>query len=597
MTAFLLQLCVAHRCSFAVLNEYRHLTQVHHRALAARAAVAVAATRLRRRRANRSPATHLQKRRKIIGCHSFTLRLQRRLDLDILAMASPQEMRRRPSVADRAPVDRLMGANGIGTRTTATPSNSLSRARQEKMSEQAGGSKDDADAEIMPPPPVRSNTNGFRAHSRSQSMATRQVNRLSLTLPIAPPTSDPSRPTPTSAAMSSVPPTPVDSIVDSPLDANDFIIAIAAQERRVLELREELLRAESDLTLLKKRWTSKDVPHKRGDSRPVGPHRGASSTSDDDSASTRQSVELDRRKSLHQNKDHTPQPSNRRRVIRGGHTRTLSLLSPAKSESGAFSLHEDGEQETVKLPPLERRTAQLLNPNLSKRASWQPRSQQAIVPGVPQLVEDLKWGFRAFVEDIRQITVGDEPITGHPNRSTAVDYSASSNRESSPGNQDTIRASQAARPKVSSVFDPPSTGVDSPTPSSKADGAPRDKAKSSKNKHFSWTPLGFDSIDDNDWSNWESPASAKNSRWSGSTIGSGGIDDTDDGDQNGTPSKKRITTDTPLLSPKLEEILPNMVNRLTPSNIKRTATILLDEWEKSLADPQDNAPGQNKENN
>lgn len=50
--------------------------------------------------------------------------------------------------------------------------------------------------------------------------------------------------------------------------------------------------------------------------------------------------------------------------------------------------------------------------------------------------------------------------------------------------------------------------------------------------------------------------------------------------------------DTPLLSPKLEEILPNMVNRLSPSNIKRTANHLLDEWEKSLTATD----GQNKEN-
>jgi ribosomal protein S17E len=36
-----------------------------------------------------------------------------------------------------------------------------------------------------------------------------------------------------------------------------------------------------------------------------------------------------------------------------------------------------------------------------------------------------------------------------------------------------------------------------------------------------------------------------------------------------------------------------MVNRLTPSNIKRTANNLMDEWEKSLADP---SMAQDKEN-
>ena len=42
----------------------------------------------------------------------------------------------------------------------------------------------------------------------------------------------------------------------------------------------------------------------------------------------------------------------------------------------------------------------------------------------------------------------------------------------------------------------------------------------------------------------------------------------------------------PLLSPqKLEEILPSVVNRLSPSNLKRTANSLMDEWEKSLVSP------------
>lgn len=48
-----------------------------------------------------------------------------------------------------------------------------------------------------------------------------------------------------------------------------------------------------------------------------------------------------------------------------------------------------------------------------------------------------------------------------------------------------------------------------------------------------------------------------------------------------------------MLSPKLGEILPSMVNRLTPSNIKRTATNLMDEWEKSLTDPSTTADKEN----
>ncbi|QGI79216.1 hypothetical protein CEK25_005945 [Fusarium fujikuroi] len=108
-------------------------------------------------------------------------------------------------------------------------------------------------------------------------------------------------------------------------------------------------------------------------------------------------------------------------------------------------------------------------------------------------------------------------------------------------------------------------------------------------------------MDDNDWSNWESPASSsKTSRWSGSTIGSGGLDDmsatSDEGEPADSPSKKSTGYETPLLSPKLEELLPNIVNQFSPSNIKRTATTLMDEWEKSLTDPNYPHQTQNKEN-
>lgn len=597
MTGFLLQLAAVHRCSTALLTLFnetpvsvsvptRYLTPVQNRALVARAAVA--ATRLRRRRANnRAPATHLQRRRKII--HSFQKRISHPFETRLVRMAPPASAstshqdirrRRRSSVADwtleNNSVLSAVASSSIistATATTATVSqpppplptrghSGARRAQNRYTSNNAPSSvpapaqakpqqqqhqyqqKVGAMSETMPSPPSR--TQSFRGHSRSQSAACRQINRLSLTLPIALPTSDPSRPTPTSSTCPSIPPTPIDSTVTSPLDANEFIIAIAAQERRVLELREELLRAETDLTSLKRQW-SQDAPNKRGELRAAESFQPASSSSDDE---TRRSVELDRRKMMLQNQNQPGQQNNttdkkdapahnRRRVMRGGHTRTLSLLSPAKTEA-AFSLHEDFQNaprpqlqhsESFKLPPLERRTSQLINQNLAKRASWQPRTQQT-VPTYPQIVEDFKLGLRAFVEDIRQITVGDEPISGQtqPTASTAVDYRNKNNTNSpkgSPGNQDTIKASQKPRAKVGNIFDSPSPSASSAKSIGKAKQAlpEKERAKAGKNKHFSWTPLGFDAVDDDDWSNWESPSSVKTSRWSGSTIGNGGIDD------------------------------------------------------------------------
>ncbi|KAF5024884.1 hypothetical protein F66182_3042 [Fusarium sp. NRRL 66182] len=631
MPSFLLQLCAVHRCSSALFDDYCHLTQSHHRALTSRAAVvAVAAARLRRRRANRAQAIHLHKRRRV---HSL---LYNSLNLfDILDMATQQQaVRRRYSVADRLPSDLTIPTTAtshsettpnstipdtaptfaLATAAVITPN--LTQGSKARHLKSFSHSRHGSMSSVVTMPPLsaqRDESIPFRrGHSRAKSSVSslnRQVNRLSLTLPIAPPTSDPSRPTPTSSAMSSVPQTPIDSDIASPADANEFIIAIAAQERRVLELREELSRAEAELTSLKKKWTTQD---KKGDPIPVEVYRSPVLPSDDESAPTRRSADADRRKLLQQSQNAAA--PNRRRVLRGGHTRTLSLLSPAKPEAG-FSLYQDRdhEHEPVTLPSIERRTAQLTNPHLSKRASWQPRTQQNVA-GVPQLVEDFRLGLRAFVEDIRQITVGDEPINGQPLRSNSVaDPRNEAARESLRG-QDTIRANRPLRPKVSTVFEPPHNSSEaadtretkssaSTTAASKSrpEMPPRAKTKS-KNKSFSWQPLGFDSMDDNDWSNWESPASSsKTSRWSGSTIGSGGLDDmsatSDEGEPADSPSKKKSTGfETPLLSPKLEELIPNVVNRFSPSNLKRTATTLMDEWEKSLTDPNYPHQSQNKEN-
>ena len=43
----------------------------------------------------------------------------------------------------------------------------------------------------------------------------------------------------------------------------------------------------------------------------------------------------------------------------------------------------------------------------------------------------------------------------------------------------------------------------------------------------------------------------------------------------------------PLSPAKLKEMLPSMVNGFSPSNLKRTATTLMTEWEKSLITPED----------
>ena len=526
MSGFLLRVCAANRLPNTLLHEERRLTEPYHRVLVARAAA-----RLRRLRAFRAPATHLQKRRKLRGRHSLEKLIQRHPDM---ASLQQQQLRRRcSSAADRAPADPLAGKETTTTTTLSATDNVTPIAIEVDSAPEvvnASCNKLGSDAEAMPPPPLPAPSDGGSPtrHSRSTSVASRNANRLSLTLPIALPTNDPSRPIPTSATTSSVPPTPIDSpAVKTPSGTNEFIIAVAAQERRVLELREELSRAEADLVTLKKQWTAQEAAQKRNAARNQDSSRNNTPTPDDDSLAARRSVDLDRRKSLMLGQNTPTSTPGRRRVLRGGHTRTLSLLSPPKSDSG-FAVHEDRESDALKLPPAELRTAQLTNPTLSKRASWQPRMHQHTPssPAMPQLVEDFRSGLRAFVEDIRQITVGDEPITGQPARSPGGTSTGGETPKDRASSQDTIKASQAPRPDLMAAFDLPGSAISTPTPVARTKDMTREKSKPVKSKRFSWQPLGFDSLDDTDWSNWDSPASAKSARWSGSTVNSGTMDET-----------------------------------------------------------------------
>ncbi|CAG9954217.1 unnamed protein product [Clonostachys rosea f. rosea IK726] len=503
-------------------------------------------------------------------------------------MASEQHIRRRSSVADRTQAASIAAAATTASTFAAHP----------KISRDDGDLDSDAESSnSMPPPPPPAHDVLATRSARATSFASRNANRLSLTLPIAHPSSDPSRPTPALSSNASIPPTPLGTPAPAtPASANDFIIAVAAQERRVLELKEELARAESDLALLKKQWASQESHSRKADSKRGIHARPAPTTPvlDDEASGPRTSMESDLRRSMLLQTQNTP-GSNRRRVLRGGHARTLSLLSPLKTDAG-LGLHgepdQDGFRQPFRFPPPERMVAQPpVTPNLSKRSSWQPQTQLSQT-NVPGLVEDFRLGLKAFVEDIRQITVGDEPITGQSSR-----YNVVSPAKASPSGQDTIRASNSSRAKVDNLFDSPTPSTKSAAAATKSSEATPEKTPSRRNKHFSWTPLSFDSLDDNAWTSWESPpASVKSTRWSGSTINSSRTDDSEApemSEEDGLQSKVRTPgADATAFNPKLGELLPNVVNKLSPSNIKRTANQLMDEWERSLVEPSPD-----KENN
>ncbi|EFX02939.1 hypothetical protein CMQ_2868 [Grosmannia clavigera kw1407] len=519
-----------------------------------------------------------------------------------------------------------------GLRSSAMPPPPLSSVPMPLRTAAAG---DDQDDELYTRP------------SRSASVASRS-NRLSLTLPIALPTALSSRPMPASATVASFPSTPVDisAVLANPSDPAEIITAIAAQERRVLELREDLLRAEAGLSKLKRQWQTYEVQRKRAEIRRTEPMRQMSTrsvaaspatevgsvsmngsdvpTSDPgDSAEAKRSGEMERRKALMVNQQTGSVPSTptqaKRRVFTGRHTRALSLLSPTKTAvSDGVSIHDDqtDDEGFYKSPASSHEPDSPFHQNLSrygpksavqlpKRSSWAPQSVHQAA-GLKQVAGDLTAAMWTFVEDLRQATVGDEAVHGNT--------LAMRNGVGPFGDEDqqgTIRAStnNATRPNLTRAFtaDTQATATSTPrnvnpddqntkdgvAPDAGNGGTKLSRSGSKKtNKRFSWTPLTVDSYDDNEWSSWDSPPTTKSPRWSGSTMNADVSGIPEQVDENTTSLNNAMVSSSSSPSAKRTTEWSAALNRLTPGNIKRTATDLMKEWEKSLTMPLETAAAQ-----
>jgi len=576
-----LKTCFVSTCTNALFRKDSHPLNVEKAAAAARKAdrsksPSPESWRHRRhRRQCAAPTTPYRRRR--TSCAAYYPGFLRKTSLSFALPKTPLKFKQpdspRRSLRERTPhMEPIPLQNSMEDamfRPAPSPATSPVRVPAPHPMARLGCGGDTAEAsglqsDSVPPSPSPSRNDDLETRStRSGSTASRCTNRLSLTLPIAPPTAYPSRPTPASTTATSFPPTPLDTpLVTSPTDPNDFITAIAAQERRVLEIREELSRAESELSRLKKQWATHEAYKKRNERRNVEPLRPINTTDLQDDIAARRSVELDRRKALllaQQSQQNTPD-KGRRRVFRGGHARTLSLLSPTKP-SGGFLVHEDGPDNfgsrfEEQGSPYVNRYAPINSAQLAKRASWAPRS--TVQPtAIKQVAQDLKQGLWTFMEDIRQATVGEEPITGQRtylrgndgNIRNSISGNTSSSSLAYGGDQDTIRASGANnRPRAAAAFED-ATGSklgseveseekeNAATSSTQARTHTRSNTEGTKTlKRFSWTPLTVDSYDDNDWSNWDSP-NVSSTRWSGTTV---------NGDIIPSIPEKRDENETPL---------------------------------------------------
>lgn len=453
--------------------------------------------------------------------------------------------------------------------------------------------------------------------------------------PIQPATREQSPNRPSSSPNKDAPPPPVSGPSDS-----GFLTAIAAQERRVLELKEELHRAEAELVKLKKSWANHEAYKKKNEVRMMAKLEPVSSTpvtpaaaqDDEDGSSAWMQQEMERRKAL-LNGTRT----SSRTVFSGSrHARTLSLLSPTRTSEAALPLIQHPPR-LDSLPPPAKESTESERPPVQQRPSLSSRTTSAsatpdisnevdksadieidlaqanvdrevLIKQGKKMATDFKDGLWTFWEDLRQATVGDEATQVMPpnarrqssNQTLRSNYRdgsqasrASSASKTSTETRKPTRSPVPRKPSPAHVPEEPplidTTGafwseagltVPEITP------APVKKAS----KH-SKTPSVAPSVDSSmdAWDTWDDPSpndSQSNSSATSESVTqpstnattprhSAGISrDETEHQQHGRGEHAEGKDKEPLPWPAL--------NKLRPTSLRRTASHLMSEWEKSM---------------
>lgn len=464
----------------------------------------------------------------------------------------------------------------------------------------------------------------FQSHGRALSMVTgspapTRPNRLSVQFPIQ-------RSSANSPVLGSMLPPrqptipPPEALTDSSdsLDGN-FLHAIATSERKVLELKEELQRAQADLDKLKRQWARHEAQKKREDVKhatklqPLQTSLHSADREDDvDGSNAWMQQEMERRKALM-----SASKTSSRTVFPGQrHTRTLSLLSPAREMPPAAPTMQpprpprrdslknparhsaDGNIPSSRPAPLTRTSTanDVSNNDLAARRSAdvimpdKSIDQELLLRTGKELATNFKDGLWTFWEDLRQATVGEDSVqVPPPRRKSSTQTLAKPRKQSSRGS---LRPSS----RGSSVVSKTSTERPNPSPArntssgalpdladpmfwnSNQETKPAPTRKATVSKHAKSPSVKRLSIVSNEpWDTWDdSPVASR----SGSSVTS--ESNTIPSTVSGSPrtSAQCDSHEVPKKDP-----IPWPVLRKTSGGLgtlRRTASTLMKEWETSL---------------
>jgi len=405
----------------------------------------------------------------------------------------------------------------------------------------------------------------------------------------------------------------------------DFLTLLAAQERKVLELKEELQRAEADLVSLKKQWAVYEANKKREEVRHV--KRLQALTLDEvtgrpvDLEDEEAEEERRRRRALVERSNTTDTATvgdgssklgrkGSQRVFSGSrHTKTLSLLSPTvQKQLAARSAASGAETEDVLTEPLTTsldaevvKLARTRMPTLddlvsgdhlqfgfgrtykelaAHRRSLPPMAADLLVKQGKQVVDGVREGFWTFFEDLRQAAVGEEGMNGPvaPQRPAKPKPKSGS-----------VKQVTTTRAKIRTAPDTPAAteqkkepsfwkefGLDTPQrPLNKDRAEPIGGHVQQKSSTDSTTPPSLladahdnEQGDDDGWGDWESPVSPKDDMVVGNNLVDG--------------------------KPEAGDSLPwPELKKLTPTKLTRTVSDLMREWDATRPNEEGQGPPTN----
>ncbi|KAI9721692.1 MAG: hypothetical protein M1828_005060 [Chrysothrix sp. TS-e1954] len=522
---------------------------------------------------------------------------------------------------------------------------------QQSRGHSASSSKDDsvpvtskagAPSKPRPPPIKTGSSNAVTRRNKAQSMS------FPILLSTSPKLKAVSASSETAPKSSRTP----RSELPSPTDAG-FLTALAAQERQVLELKEELQKAEECLAKLKKQWVSHEATKRRNESaklhqmQPLSP-RARSNTSE--SSPTWMQEEMERKKAAL-----SGAKSKVRRTFSGSrHTRALSLLSPdmlrrqdlAKSpDLLGLGIHEEPENPETQAsinradttPDLSSRTPSdtptLPSSTFKGRSNHDRFTQQSM-----QMATEFKEGLWTFFEDLRQATYGEEVRSSGATRPQTSASQVTNGRPSSARRKAVLRQTWEIRPHDDAEF----LGIENPfwrengltpppdltlpekptrmpppppqslTPATSKSSLQTQQSFPSKTPTRKPVPshVHIRDFDQECWEDWSTPGGispARSNRSNSSGSGNSKNSNADSqGNDSGPPSTQTSTSSaensadpTPrqsanVTSPSKRDSLPwPALNKLRPTqlNLRRTASHLMDEWERSLS-PVNDSSGQ-----